>query len=71
MVNARKTRKGNDLARMDALLPWARMLSVIEPVYRKLTAAATPYCEFTTYNGGITIYRWRHGRLCARRWAYR
>ncbi len=31
----RKTRKETFLARMDALLPWARMLSVIEPVYPK------------------------------------
>ncbi len=31
----RKTRKEIFLARMDALLPWSRMLEVIEPVYPK------------------------------------
>ena len=35
MANAAKTRKELFLARMDALLPWPRMLSVIEPVYPK------------------------------------
>lgn len=31
----RKTRKELFLARMEALLPWAMMLEVIEPVYPK------------------------------------
>ncbi len=78
----RKTRKETFLARMDALLPWARMLSVIEPVYPKADNGSrpihsTPCCEFTTCSSGITIcdgameYElYEITSLCGR-WAYR
>ncbi len=39
----RKTRKELFLARMDALLPWAMMLEVIEPVYPKADNGRRPY----------------------------
>ena len=39
----RKTRKETFLARMDALLPWPRMLEVIEPVYPKAGNGRRPY----------------------------
>ncbi|WP_447835569.1 IS5 family transposase [Aeromonas salmonicida] len=39
----RKTRKELFLARMDALLPWAMMLEVIEPVYPKAGNGRRPY----------------------------
>ena len=39
----RKTRKEIFLARMDALLPWSRMLEVIEPVYPKAGNGRRPY----------------------------
>ncbi|MGL6356391.1 IS5/IS1182 family transposase, partial [Aeromonas veronii] len=39
----RKTRKEIFLARMDALLPWPRMLEVIEPVYPKTGNGRRPY----------------------------
>ncbi|PKQ71882.1 IS5/IS1182 family transposase, partial [Aeromonas sobria] len=39
----RKTRKEIFLARMDALLPWSRMLGVIEPVYPKAGNGRRPY----------------------------
>ena len=39
----RKTRKELFLARMEALLPWAMMLEVIEPVYPKAGNGRRPY----------------------------
>ncbi len=39
----RKTRKELFLARMEALLPWAMMLEVIEPVYPKAGNGLRPY----------------------------
>ncbi|WP_429072396.1 IS5 family transposase [Aeromonas veronii] len=39
----RKTRKELFLARMEALLPWAMMLAVIEPVYPKAGNGRRPY----------------------------
>lgn len=39
----RKTRKELFLARMEALLPWATMLEVIEPVYPKAGNGRRPY----------------------------
>jgi IS5 family transposase len=39
----RKTRKELFMARMDALLPWAMMLAVIEPVYPKAGNGRRPY----------------------------
>jgi IS5 family transposase len=39
----RKTRKEIFLARMDALLPWSRMLGLIEPVYPKAGNGCRPY----------------------------
>ncbi|OZG41228.1 IS5/IS1182 family transposase, partial [Aeromonas sp. A35_P] len=39
----RKTRKEIFLARMEAVLPWPRMLGVIEPVYPKAGNGRRPY----------------------------
>ena len=39
----RQTRKEAFFARMDALLPWSRMLAVIEPVYPKSGNGRRPY----------------------------
>lgn len=39
----RKTRKEIFLARMDAVLPWSRMLEVIDPVYPKAGNGRRPY----------------------------
>ncbi|MFM4857571.1 IS5 family transposase [Aeromonas hydrophila] len=39
----RKTRKEIFLTRMDAVLPWSRMLAVIEPVYPKAGNGRRPY----------------------------
>lgn len=62
----RKTRKETFLARMDAVLPWARMLSVIEPVYPKADNGSRSYPLDTMlrihymqqWNNHL---RWRHG----------
>lgn len=39
----RQTRKEIFLSRMDALLPWAKLLAVIEPVYPKAGNGRRPY----------------------------
>jgi IS5 family transposase len=39
----RKTRKEIFLTRMDALLPLARMLGLIEPIYSKAGSGRRPY----------------------------
>ncbi|WP_162627382.1 transposase, partial [Aeromonas media] len=39
----RQTRKEAFFARMEALLPWSRMLAVIEPVYPKSGNGRRPY----------------------------
>jgi hypothetical protein len=39
----RKTRKEVFLARMEAVLPWPRMLGVIEPIYPKAGNGRRPY----------------------------
>ncbi|MGL4984391.1 MAG: IS5/IS1182 family transposase, partial [Plesiomonas sp.] len=38
-----KRRKEIFLTRMDALLPWARMLGLIEPIYSKAGSGRRPY----------------------------
>ena len=67
----RKTRKEIFLARMEAVLPWSRMLTVIEPVYPKAGNGRRPYpldtmlrihCMQQWYNH----QRWRHGRRTLR-----
>lgn len=66
-----KTRKEIFLARMDAVLPWSRMLTAIEPVYPKAGNGLRPYpldtmlrihCMQQWYNH----QRWRHGRRSLR-----
>ena len=39
----RQTRKEIFLSRMDAILPWAKLLAVIEPVYPKAGNGRRPY----------------------------
>lgn len=39
----RQTRKEIFLSRMDALLPWAMLLEIIEPVYPKVGNGRQPY----------------------------
>lgn len=60
----RKTRKEIFLARMDALLPWSRMLEVIEPVYPKAGNGRRPYPLDTM--AVVQPQRRRHGRCSLR-----
>lgn len=39
----RQTRKEIFLSRMNAILPWAKLLAVIEPVYPKAGNGRRPY----------------------------